>query len=181
MDKDAPIIPIIEVFDGTRRIDEIEMNDLRAVTLGKHNIQDIGRRLAQIRGLKPGGESIRTEAMIDEIIERLRNGETQLSICLDPHMPANSTVWNWREKDEILDARIRKAQAQGQHTLRDATIMIAMRGELSTNDVHRDALLIRTIEKNIQQRNRPEFGDKVEVEHKAVTINLPNRYDSDDI
>jgi hypothetical protein len=158
--------------DGTRTIGEIAANGRGnpLLVLGKRTIKDAGRRMAQIRGLKPGSTSIRTVEMIEEILTRLNDGETMTSILCDSHMPAPQTLWNWCDADQELSASIAKAQAQGQRALADLRMNIAMGGEFSTGDIRRDAELIKAINANIAQRNRAEFG-----EQKAISIstNMP--------
>lgn len=153
-------------LDGSQSIGDIveKHPGLAAVTLGKRAIKDAGRRLAQIQGLKPGGSSIRTPEMIKELLDRLVIGETITSITCDAHMPAVSTLWNWCEADDKLDAAIKRAQAHGQRTLADLRLNIAAGGEFSTGDVRRDAELIKAINANIAQRNRAEFGERIAID-----------------
>jgi hypothetical protein len=141
--------------------------------LGKVIIKDIGARYRQIVGLKPGSSSIRTDEMIEEILERLIMGESMASILISEHLPAPRTMWNWCRDDEKLDQDIKWAQAMGQRMLKDITPDIAAGGVFSTGDARRDELLIKVIEKNASQRNRAEFGERVQVDHARVNINLP--------
>lgn len=163
-------------LDGSLTVKELvdQHPGVPAVAMGKQYIKDIGARMAQIAGLKPGSSSIRSPQMIDEIVRRLQSGESMLSILCDPHMPSTSTMWNWREADPDLDARVRKAQAQGQHFLADARLDIAAGGPLSSGDVRRDELFIKTINANVAQRNRQEFGERVQVDHAAVQVVMPD-------
>ncbi|THD35693.1 MAG: hypothetical protein E7773_10120 [Sphingomonas sp.] len=173
--------PVVPDADGTRSLAEIAdaadgvTNPIQMVALGKQAIRDIGKRLAQIQGLKPGGTSIRTAEIVEEIIERLKTGETLTSITCDPRMPSQSALWNWRDADEELEDRIVRAQAKGQHTLADARLDIALGGPTSTGDRLRDKLVIDTINANIAQRNRAEFGEKIAVtaQHTLMPYSVP--------
>lgn len=168
--KDAP-----SVLDGSLSVEELSrMTGTRDVlVMGKATIKDAGAKLRQIIGLKPGSTSIRTPEMIDEIVDRLMFGESLVSITADPRMPAHSTLWNWRDADPALDDRIRKAQARGAHMLVDIKLDIAQGGFFSTGDARRDEIYIKAIDKNVSLRNRAEFGERVQVDHARVTVNLP--------
>jgi len=57
-----------------------------------------------------------TEEIAEEICERVACGESLANICRDEHMPAQSEVWRWCEKDREgfrgRFARAREAQAE---------------------------------------------------------------------
>jgi hypothetical protein len=173
--------PVVPDADGTRSLAEIAdaaigvTSPIKMAALGKQAIKDIGARMRQIQGLKPGGTSIRTREIVEEIIERLKAGETILSITCDTRMPSYGALWNWRDADDELDDRIKRAQAQGQHALADARMDIALGGPISTGDRLRDKLVIDTINDNIAQRNRAEFGEKIAVtaQHTLMPYALP--------
>ena len=175
------IIPEVEALpdwlDGTRSIAEMVPAPCRGgdLGLGKQAIKDVGARYRQIVGLKPGGSSIRTVEMIDELIQRLLLGESATSISCDTHMPALSTLWYWCRADPKLDSEIKWAQTLGQRLLIDITQDIAAGGTFSTGDARRDELLVKTITANAAKRNRKEFGDRVQVDHATVTVMLPDR------
>ncbi|RZF59022.1 hypothetical protein EWE75_24105 [Sphingomonas populi] len=170
--------PSLPPLDGTQTIAELaKISPITLAAMGKQSIKDMSNRRRQIEGLKPGSSSIRTVEMIEEIVDRLRGGETLTSILKDTHLPRVTTLWNWREADEALDQRIKRAQAQGQHTLADERLDIALGCSISTGDTYRDSLVIKTINANIAQRNRAEFGERVQVDHASVVINLPPESD----
>ncbi|MBD8734908.1 terminase small subunit-like protein [Sphingomonas sp. CFBP 13706] len=168
-------------FDGTRTFAEISAESIGTgngrdlQTLGRQTVTDMATRLRMLHNLKPGSSSIRTPAMIDEILDRLKSGQSVTVICLDDHMPAHSTFYNWCDKDDWLDEQRIRAQAIGQRTLADLRIMIAQGGDWSTGDRQRDELLIKAINTNIAQRNRTEFGEqsRVEVTHSIAPVVLP--------
>lgn len=165
----------VEGLDGSLTIAEIvpSLSSNAQMVLGKQSIKDIGARYRQIIGLKPGSSSIRTVEMIEEMVERLILGESMTSILVSPHMPAPRTIWGWCRDDPALDEEVKWATAMGQRLLKDVTTDIAAGGIFSTGDARRDELLIKVIEKNASQRNRREFGDRVQVDHKSVVVNLP--------
>jgi hypothetical protein len=62
--------------------------------------------------------TIKTDAMIEEILERISIGETMTRICIDDHMPTTRAVMKWLVKDKELDDRVHRARVRG-------TLMIA--------------------------------------------------------
>lgn len=167
-------VATLQATDGTKTVAEIveAHAGVPMIALGKETIFDIGKRLAQISGLKPGRSSIRTPEMIDEILERLANGQTLTTITSDPHMPAHSTFWYWCDADADLASKVKAAQAVGQRVLADARLDIAAGGLFSTGDARRDEMLVKAINANIAQRNRSEFGEKVQVDQRQVIVNI---------
>jgi hypothetical protein len=138
-------------------------------------VKDIGARLRQLAGLKPGSVSIRTPEMIEELLERLRLGETLLSICCDPHMPCHSTIHLWMQRDPDLDSAVQSAREVGTHLLYDARIDVALGGALSTGDRQRDELVLKVLDQTAAKRNRAAFGDRISVDatHSIATVVLP--------
>jgi hypothetical protein len=57
--------------------------------------------------------SIRTDEMIEEIIERVSVGQTMTAICRDDHLPTLRAIQKWRRKDAELDARMFNAELRG--------------------------------------------------------------------
>ena len=156
----------------------VKDNPIKLAQLGKTAIADLGARLRQIAALKPGGSSIRTNEMIDSMMDRLMAGETMTSILTDPLMPGVSTFWGWCKRDADLDRRVKEAQAIGQRTLADMRMNIAAGGEFSTGDPRRDELLIKAINANIAQRNRPEFGERQQIDIAAISYVMPQDADT---
>jgi len=75
-----------------------------------------------------GRPSTYTEAIADEICERLGNGESLLRICNDPHIPSRWSVFRWL--DEHADfatkyARAREIQADFMNDLINETARLA--------------------------------------------------------
>lgn len=139
---------------------------------GKKAIVDIG---AELRRSKLGAPTVRTEAIVQEILDRLSCGESLTSITAADHMPAHSTMYLWISADPELDQAIARASAFGQRVLIDATLDIAAGGRFSTNDPRRDELLIKAINHVASKRNRAEFGEKLQVDARVINITLDKR------
>lgn len=130
----------------------------------KRLVRDIGARMRQLAGLKPGSVSIRTPEMVAEILDRLRSGETLLSVTSDPHIAGHSTIYQWIDADPALGEAIENARAVGAQILFDARLDIALGGAFSTGDRLRDELAARVIGDTAAKRNRAAFGEKVTVD-----------------
>lgn len=57
--------------------------------------------------------TIRTEKMVDEILERISAGQTMTAICKDDHLPTLRCLMKWLVKDNILDDRMHRARIRG--------------------------------------------------------------------
>lgn len=66
---------------------------------------------------KTGRQSIRTEAVIEEICERLSDGVPLAEICRSKGMPGLRTVYDWTDADAELAARIARARDAGEDVI----------------------------------------------------------------
>ena len=57
------------------------------------------------RGGRNGNEPVYTEALAEEICDRLATGEPLNVICRDPHMPHEKAVRKWAKRAPILSVR----------------------------------------------------------------------------
>ena len=60
-----------------------------------------------------GRPSKRTDEIVNEIVERVRNGETLTGVCRQPHMPHPSTFHDWKNGDPELSQRFARAKDEG--------------------------------------------------------------------
>jgi hypothetical protein len=80
-----------------------------------------------------GQQSVYTDALADEICERLSQGESLNKICRDPHMPAENRVRQWALDDKAdksglgagFAAKYARARTIGYDRLADQVIDIA--------------------------------------------------------
>ncbi len=118
-----------------------------------------------------------TEAISDEIIDRVSNGEPLAQVCRDEHMPGLRTVYDWMDGNAELSARFARARAAGydiiaQDALRIAdTPMEGVETEESESGVkikrgdmlgHRK-LQIETRLKLLAKWDPKRYGDKLEL------------------
>ena len=139
---------------------------------GRAAISDIG---AELRKPKLGAPSKRSPDTDAEIFERLIGGESLLSITYDDRMPSWVTINNWRLADQAFNEAVTRGMMIGQHVLMDVVQDIARGGRFSTGSTERDKLLIATIMNVASKRNRAEFGDKLQVDQRVISITLESK------
>lgn len=116
---------------------------------------------------KPGRPSSYTEALAEEICERLSRGEPLAIICRDEHMPAYRTVYGWIDAHEDFSANIAHARKDG-HDAIAARLRMTARGKTeedggdSSGDVQRDKLIIDTDLKLLAKWD-PRYREKLAV------------------
>lgn len=112
-----------------------------------------------------GRPSLKTPAMLDEILERLANGESLTAICRDDHMPDFRTVWRWEDEDTSFCQASTRAREIGTHHIAGQCLEIADNSALDHNDRR---IKIDTRLRLIGQWNRKVYGQalQVDVDHK---------------
>lgn len=124
------------------------------------------------------GNSTYTEALADEICERLSVGEPLRAICRDLHMPAWRTVYDWMRKDDDFSARIAHARELGHDAIAEQCLDIAdderhdwvntRKGDV-TNEVaiSRAKLQIYTRLQLLAKWNPKKYGEKQDINLNA--------------
>jgi hypothetical protein len=74
---------------------------------------------------KMGRKSKYSEAIAQEICDRIAEGETLSSICKDKHMPDTSTVWRWRKENNEFSQCFARAREIGFDAIADEALRIA--------------------------------------------------------
>lgn len=87
---------------------------------------------------------MKTPEILDEICERLTNGEPLRAVCRDEHMPSWRTVYDWINADKDFAARIEHARQMGADAIADDII---------------------TMLDEPPERTGTQFGDKVDGGH----------------
>jgi hypothetical protein len=131
--------------------------------------------------------SVYSDELADKICDGLADARSLRSICCDPDMPSQSTVFRWLADERFSSfreryARAREAQADA---LFDEMLDIADDGsndwmERKRDDGSTEDVLIQRSKLRIEARKwmagklRPKvYGDKLDVEHSgAVSINV---------
>ena len=125
-----------------------------------------------------GRPSIRTTEMVDDIIERLSNGEPLAAICRTPGYPHPSTFRDWVNADEELSRRFARARDDGFDAIAQSIIDISdvppayIQGEtggvrIDTGDVAHRKLQIETRLKLLSKWDPKRYGERQHVEHSG--------------
>lgn len=120
-----------------------------------------------------------TQALAEEICERLAKGEPLAQICRDDHMPSDRTVRNWREADAEFSSAIACAREAGFDALAAECLEIAEDGahdyktkkrsngeeyeEFDSEHVQRSKLRIDTRLKLLAKWDPKRYGEKLDL------------------
>jgi hypothetical protein len=121
-----------------------------------------------------GRPSSFTADILQEICDRLSEGEPLACICRDEDMPAARTVRSWMEGDtecvpaEEVSAAIARARIIGHDAIAARTRQTARgktadEGGDSTGDVQRDKLIIETDLKLLAKWDPKRYGDLIKL------------------
>lgn len=126
------------------------------------------------RNAKPklGRPSKYTPAIVDEICERLGNGEPLREICRSDHMPHWNTVYDWMDADKALSGRIARAREKGEEAIAQQCLEIADElpqrtgfGNIDSGDIQHKKLRIETRLKLLAKWNPKKWAEKVDLNH----------------
>lgn len=120
-----------------------------------------------------GRPTIRTDAIVDDILARLSKGETLASICRTEGYPSTRTWYDWTEGDADLSARFARAREAGFDVIAEQALEIAdQEPEYATSEggsrvdqgevAHRK-LRIETRLKLLAKWDPKRYGDKLEL------------------
>ncbi|MGL4297355.1 MAG: terminase small subunit protein [Aestuariivirga sp.] len=133
-----------------------------------------------LRARKGGRPSLYTPALIEEIFQRIANGEPLRQICRDEHMPHWNTVYDWLERDQSLSVRFARARERGEEAIAAECLDIADSAKndwmeahgqddagykLNGEHIQRSKLRIETRLKLLAKWNPKKWGDKVDLNH----------------
>jgi len=132
-----------------------------------------------------GRSSEYTTEIADAICERLADGESLRSICLDPEMPSQPTVFRWLAANEEFRKQYAIAREAQADSLFDEMLDIADDASRDTRKgkdgdeqpntewITRSRLRVET-RKWMAGKLRPKvYGDKLDVEHSGgVTVQI---------
>jgi|SRR5687768_6311312 len=85
---------------------------------------------ARARQLKP--RIVRSEKLLNEIFDRIANGESLNKICSEPGMPARKSFYEWVAEDETILRRYEFAMIMRADVYAEQTIEIADDSEFDT-------------------------------------------------
>jgi hypothetical protein len=115
-----------------------------------------------------GRPSLYTEAIADEILERIGSGDPLAVICRGERMPHRSTVSAWCLAQPDFAARYAQAREVGFDAIACRVREIARGVGESTKDVQRDKLIIETDLKLLAKWDPKRYGDKIDLNATGV-------------
>ena len=116
--------------------------------------------------------------IVEEICQRLSQGEPLAQICRDLHMPGVTTVWEWSRDDKSVAESIAQARVVGFDVIADDCLAIAddtsqdtmhtEQGERANTEwIARSKLRIETRLKLLAKWDPKRYGDLQKVEHSG--------------
>lgn len=113
-----------------------------------------------------------SQAIADEVCERIATGESLRKVCDSPHMPSASTICKWLGQNAEFQKQYAHAREIQADSFADEIVEIS-------DDVTEDANSRRVrvdSRKWIAAKLRPKrYGDKLDVEHSGdVTVSVVN-------
>jgi hypothetical protein len=125
---------------------------------------------------KQGRPTIYTQAIADEICERLAHGETLRKMVLDEHMPASSAIYRWLDsnesfKEQYAQARVRQADYYAEMIIDES---------FGAHDASIGRLRMDALKWASSKIAPKKYGDKIELESNnnqnlTLSFNIPNR------
>jgi hypothetical protein len=114
----------------------------------------------------PGRPSLYADKLAEEIVERLSGGEPLAQICRDEHMPAPSTISDWKRAHPAFSVSFARGREVGFDAIAARTRQTARgkkedEGGDSSGDVQRDKLIIETDLKLLAKWDPKRYGEKL--------------------
>jgi transposase len=133
----------------------------------------------------PGRPTLRTDEVLDEICDRLSQGEPLRQICRDERMPSWQTFYRWKAEDESLSRRIAHAREAGFDAIAEECLDIADEtafdtvstehgDRANTEWISRSKLRVDTRLKLLAKWDPKRYGDKMDLNHGGQDGNPVN-------
>ena len=104
-----------------------------------------------------GRPSLRTPDVVEEVLNRLAEGEGLWKICTDSRLPSRGTVLRWAQEHEEFRDQYARAMALGVDSQADDCDMVAR----TEPDVNRARLIVDTIKWKASKTAPHKYGDRV--------------------
>lgn len=120
---------------------------------------------------RPGRPSSYTQAVADEICERIALGEPLTLICADDHMPTQSMVYRWLDDEDNKEFRERYARARARQA--ESCFDRAYMESMTSGDAQIGRLRVDTLKWMASKLAPKKYGDKLEMEQSGgLEINV---------
>ena len=125
---------------------------------------------------KQGRPTIYTQALADEICERLAHGETLRKLVLDEHMPPSGTIYRWLDSNESF----REQYAQARVRQADYYAEMIIDESFGAQDASIGRLRMDALKWASSKIAPKKYGDKIELESNnnqnlTLSFNIPSR------
>ena len=125
---------------------------------------------------KQGRPTIYTQAIADEICERLAHGETLRKMVLDEHMPASCMIYRWLDNNESF----REQYAQARVRQADYYAEMIIDESFGAHDASIGRLRMDALKWASSKIAPKKYGDKIELESNnnqnlTLSFNVPSR------
>jgi len=130
----------------------------------------------KLKKVGPGRPTKFCEAVVEEICERIVQGEALTAICQDEHLPCAAVVQAWlnsADQDKCdFQARYARARIDSAEAM-DSRILRTIDKVEAGMDPHAAKVIIAALQWRAAKLNQKRYGDKLEVE-QTVTVDLGN-------
>jgi hypothetical protein len=107
-----------------------------------------------------GRPTVRTEAVIEEVLTRLESGEPLLTICKADHLPEARTIYYWLDEDPAFFSRYQRAREIGYDQIAITARETTRGAGDSSGDVQRDKLIVETDLKLLAVWSPKRYGNR---------------------
>lgn len=127
-----------------------------------------------------GRPTMFTQALADAICERISEGESLRSICLDANMPTKTSVFRWLNADKDFSDHYARAREEQAETLADELIAIAdeectiiasedgnTEVKFDSTAVARNRLRVDTRKWVVSKLKPKKYGEKLDLSHSG--------------
>lgn len=129
--------------------------------------------IGKVTRARPGQPTKRTPEIVDEILDRIANGESLIAVCQDSHLPGYSTFNRWQREDPKLLELVDLAYEFHARTMDDIADDMLAGGPTSSGEFRRDEARVAHLRWRMGKLNRRRFGEKVQVDvvdHKVFVL-----------
>jgi hypothetical protein len=112
-----------------------------------------------------------SEKIIDEICERMIEGEDLVSICKSEHMPSRATLYRWMDGSPDLETRIARAR-EGLADY-DASQIAEIARTSTKATAEGDRVRLAALQWLAGKRAPKRYGDKIDLQGKLEVTSAP--------
>lgn len=110
-------------------------------------------------GRPNGRPSIYSDELVEEICDRIANGESVRTICLDEHMPGRRTIDDWLDTKPAFRAKCARAREAQADYMADKIMIESYKADVETVQVYK--LRVDTLKWLAARLSPRKWGDKV--------------------